>query len=54
MATGHIVLNELPLYGPLVSCVFLLTALSMPSMIRVMKKRNDQICDPGKVAIASG
>ena len=31
-----------------------LTALSIPSMMRVMKKRKDQIWDPGRVAMASG
>ena len=31
-----------------------LTALSMPNIIIVTKNKQDQICEPGRVAMASG
>ena len=32
----------------------ILTALSMPNIIIVTKNKQDQICEPGRVAMASG
>ena len=32
----------------------ILTALSMPNIIIVTKNKQDQTCEPGRVAIASG